>query len=52
MEATVFERLKAGNEVLNELNKLMDVDKVEQLMQETADAIAYQNVGALVPYSH
>jgi charged multivesicular body protein 6 len=52
MEATVFERLKAGNEVLNELNKLMDVDKVEQLMQETADAIAYQNVGLLFLSSH
>jgi len=38
------EGLKEGNKALTELNKLMDIDEVEKLMQDTEDAIAYQNV--------
>jgi hypothetical protein len=40
----VFEGLKAGNEVLTQLNKLMDINEVEKLMLDTEDAIAYQQV--------
>lgn len=39
-----MEGLKEGNKALTELNKLMDIDEVEKLMQDTEDAIAYQNV--------
>jgi len=48
MEVKVFEGLKAGNEVLTQLNKLMDVNEVEKLMLDTEDAIAYQQVSALL----
>ena len=44
MEVKVFEGLKAGNEVLTQLNKLMDINEVEKLMLDTEDAIAYQQV--------
>ncbi len=44
MEAEVIKGLELGNQVLKEINKEMDLDKVEKLMADTADAIAYQNV--------
>ena len=36
--------MQQGNLVLKELHKEMNVENVEKLMGETADAIAYQNV--------
>jgi len=42
IQARVFESLKNGNTVLQELNKQMNVDDIEILMADTADAIAYQ----------
>jgi len=44
MEKKVFESLKEGNKTLNALHSEMSVEAVEDLMAETADAIAYQNV--------
>ncbi len=44
MEQKVFESLKEGNKVLNAIHSEMSIENVEQLMQETEDAIAYQNV--------
>lgn len=44
MEARVFEGLKAGNEVLKELNEEMSIEKVENLMEETREAMEYQDV--------
>jgi charged multivesicular body protein 6 len=35
--------LQSGNDALKELQKEMSLEKVEQLMQDTEDAIAYQN---------
>jgi len=35
--------LKAGNDILTKLNKEMSIEKVEDLMNETAEAIEYQN---------
>ncbi|KAH3765531.1 snf7 family protein [Pelomyxa schiedti] len=43
MEKQVFDGLKAGNEVLKALNNEMSVEQVETLMEETAEAIEYQN---------
>eukprot|EP00026_Physarum_polycephalum_P016667 Phypoly_transcript_17630.p1 GENE.Phypoly_transcript_17630~~Phypoly_transcript_17630.p1 ORF type:complete len:212 (+),score=61.27 Phypoly_transcript_17630:108-743(+) len=43
MERKVFESLKEGNKTLNALHSEMSVEDVEDLMAETADAIAYQN---------
>ncbi|KAL2919959.1 Vacuolar protein sorting-associated protein 20 [Polyrhizophydium stewartii] len=43
VEQQVLEGLKAGNQVLQELNKEMRIEDVEKLMDDTADAIAYQN---------
>ncbi|KAF9214469.1 Vacuolar protein sorting-associated protein 20 [Podila verticillata] len=43
VEKQVFEGLAAGNQVLKELQKEMSLSDVEKLMDETADAIAYQN---------
>ncbi|KAF9164754.1 Vacuolar protein sorting-associated protein 20 [Actinomortierella ambigua] len=42
MEKQVFEGLQAGNQVLKELNKEMSLADVEKLMDETHEAIAYQ----------
>lgn len=44
MEHKVFESLKEGNKTLQALHNEMSVEAVEDLMAETADAIAYQNV--------
>ncbi|RUP46269.1 Snf7-domain-containing protein [Jimgerdemannia flammicorona] len=45
VEKQVFDGLKAGNNVLKEIQNEMSLEAVEKLMDETADAIAYQNVG-------
>lgn len=42
LQKSVFDGLKAGNEVLTALNKEMSVEKVDKLMEETADAIQTQ----------
>ena len=46
MEQQVLQGLKKGNEVLGELQKEMSIEDVEQLLADTAEAIAYQNVQA------
>lgn len=46
VEKQILEGLKHGNDVLNEIHKETSVEAVEKLMDDTADAIAYQNVGA------
>ena len=38
----VFEGLKQGNKVLDEIHQQMSVDDVVQLMDDTAEAQAYQ----------
>ncbi|KAI8607867.1 Snf7 family [Chytriomyces sp. MP71] len=43
IERDLFEGLKQGNQVLKQLHAEMDVDKVQQLMDDTHDAIQYQN---------
>ncbi|KAI7902053.1 Snf7 family [Cokeromyces recurvatus] len=43
VEKQVLEGLKKGNEVLNEIHKETSIEAVEKLMDDTADAIAYQN---------
>jgi len=42
MEQKVFESLKAGNEVLKEIHSQMSIDEIDQLMEDTQEAIAYQ----------
>jgi len=42
MEKEVFDRLKTGNETLKEINKEMSIEAVEQLMEDTQEAIQYQ----------
>ena len=46
VEQQVLDGIKTGNQVLQKLNEQMKVEDVERLMGETADAIAYQKVGA------
>lgn len=41
----MLDGLKAGNDVLKEIQREMSLEAVERLMDETAEAIAYQNVG-------
>ncbi|KAL9551951.1 hypothetical protein MBANPS3_004001 [Mucor bainieri] len=43
VEKQILEGLKHGNDVLNEIHKETSVEAVEKLMDDTADAIAYQN---------
>lgn len=39
----MLEGLKTGNSVLKEIHKETSIEAVERLMDDTADAIAYQN---------
>lgn len=39
-----MEGLSNGNAVLKEIHNEMSLEDVERLMDDTADAIAYQNV--------
>ncbi|KAI7876747.1 hypothetical protein K492DRAFT_166783 [Lichtheimia hyalospora FSU 10163] len=43
VEKQVLEGLKTGNSVLKEIHKETSIEAVERLMDDTADAIAYQN---------
>ncbi|KAJ3200543.1 Vacuolar protein sorting-associated protein 20 [Entophlyctis luteolus] len=43
IERDIFEGLKKGNAVLNEIHKEMNIESVQKLMDDTADAIEYQN---------
>lgn len=51
MEVSVLHGLKQGNEVLKEIHKEMNLDSVEKLMEETAEARAYQQVWISIPYT-
>eukprot|EP01134_Creolimax_fragrantissima_P001392 CFRG1392T1 len=42
IQKEVFERLKAGKDVLEAINKEISLDDVDKLMDENAEAIAYQ----------
>lgn len=44
VEAKVFEGLKTGNLILKELQEETKIEDVEKLMDDTAEAIQYQNV--------
>ena len=43
VETKVIQGIKEGNQVLKQINEEMSLEDVEKLMEETADAIAYQN---------
>ncbi|ORZ37108.1 Snf7-domain-containing protein, partial [Catenaria anguillulae PL171] len=42
LEAKVLEGIQLGNKALADLHKETSIEKVEKIMEETADAIAYQ----------
>lgn len=48
VERRVVEGLKHGNTILKLLNHEMNVDNLKMLMEDTADAIAYQNVNEAI----
>ncbi|CAJ0762506.1 19845_t:CDS:10, partial [Entrophospora sp. SA101] len=43
VEKDVFAGLEKGNSILKEIHKEISIEKVEKLMEETEDAISYQN---------
>jgi len=43
VEIKVVEGLKQGNEALKKIHELMSVEDVERIMDETKDAVEYQN---------
>ncbi|KAF0450498.1 Snf7-domain-containing protein [Gigaspora margarita] len=43
VEKDVLSGLELGNNILKEIHKEMTIEKVEKLMEDTTDAIAYQN---------
>lgn len=47
VEVSVLHGLKQGNEVLKEIHKEMNVETVEKLLEETAEAREYQQVRVL-----
>lgn len=42
VEQEIISKLELGNTVLKQIHKEMDLEKVEQIMDDTADGIAYQ----------
>jgi len=49
IESKVVEGLKAGNESLKQLQKMMSLEDVEKIMEETQEAVEYQNeIDALI----
>ena len=44
VEAQVVSGLKTGNLILSKLQQELKIENVERLMEDTAEAIAYQNV--------
>ena len=44
IEVSVLHGLKQGNEVLKEIHKELNLESVEKLLEETAEARAYQMV--------
>lgn len=55
VQQSVLHGLKQGNEVLTQIHKEMNMESVEKLLEETAEAQAYQRVRWLpatcVPYT-
>ena len=47
VEKDVLYGLRQGTDVLKQLNRELDVEAVEKLMGETAEAVAYQKVRTL-----
>ncbi|KAJ2962955.1 hypothetical protein NQZ79_g1924 [Umbelopsis isabellina] len=47
VEKQIVDGIQQGNEVLKEIHKEMSVESVQKLMDDTADAIEYQNVKTL-----
>lgn len=43
IEKDVLYGLEEGNKVLKEINNEMNIEKVEKILDDTADAVAYQN---------
>lgn len=44
IEHQVVDGLKVGNDCLKKLQQMMSLDDIEQIMDDTRDAIDYQNV--------
>lgn len=44
VELSVLHGLKQGNEVLKEIHKEMNIESIEKLLEETAEAREYQRV--------
>lgn len=44
IEHQVVDGLKVGNDCLKKLQQMMSLDDIEQIMDDTKDAIDYQNV--------
>ena len=49
VQVSVMHGLKQGNEVLKEIHKEMNPESVEKLLEETAEARAYQRVRLTLP---
>ena len=47
VEVSVVHGLKQGNEVLKEIHKEMNLESVEKLLEETAEAREYQRVRSI-----
>lgn len=44
IESQVFSSMKVGNECLKKLNEMMSLDEIEDLMDDTREAIEHQQV--------
>lgn len=48
IESQVFAGLQTGNRILKEIQNEIRIEDVEKLMEDTAEAIAYQNVKNII----
>ena len=49
VEVSVLHGLQQGNEVLKELHKELNIENVERILDETAEAREIQRVSVVVP---
>ena len=50
IEVSIFHGLRQGNDILKEIHQEMNVESVERLLEETAEAREYQKVSSDGPF--
>jgi predicted RNA binding protein with dsRBD fold (UPF0201 family) len=51
LQSEVVERLKVGNEALKSLHKILDIEKIEDILDETREGVEKQRVSRSITES-